>query len=101
MCEIKPELHPEFMLAQFWKSTLGVLLAEMALTVCRVCSVQASSAAVPPGAAEGAGSAVVRLHEEHHAQPAETGPASHQGHFPWPAGAAGCCHGAFGAQAEL
>jgi len=42
--------------------------------------VQASSAAVPPGAAEAAGSAVVGLHEEHHPQPAAAGTASHQGH---------------------
>lgn len=40
---------------------------------------QASPAEAVPGAAEEAGSSVLGLREEHHAQPAEAGPAPHQG----------------------
>lgn len=45
---------------------------------------QARSVEALLGGAEKAGPLVVRLHEEHHSQPAETSPASHQGAHPSP-----------------
>lgn len=54
-------------------------------TVFCVFAVQTSSAETLPGAAQGANPAVVRLGEEHHAQPAEAGAAAHKGETRRPA----------------